>query len=71
MKSILREGDYLISYYDDSDNEVAQQTAPNVALAYDTADMTLADSPQYTSYRIVRCIRNSKYNRWSPNNGRG
>jgi hypothetical protein len=67
MKPILREGDYLISFYDAEDNEVHQQTAPNVATAYDDADMGLADNPAFKSYRIIRCLKNSKYNKWSPN----
>ena len=66
MKPVLREGDYLISYYDGSNDEIAQDIAHNIATAYDAADMALADNPQYKSYRIVRCIKNSKYNKWSP-----
>ena len=65
MKPILREGDYLISFYDKQDNELHQQTAPNLTTAFDDADIGLADNPEYNSYRVVRCLKNSKFNKWA------
>jgi hypothetical protein len=67
MKPIINEGDYLISIFDTKDDEVKQvHIKQGLNYSIDSADELLRNYPIGYSYRIVRCLKNSKYNIHSP-----
>jgi len=67
MKPIIQEGDYVISVFDETDNEIKQILIPQgLSFAVDNANDTLRNYPIGYSYRIMRCLKNSKYDIHSP-----
>jgi len=60
MKPIAKIGDYLISYFDEDDNEVAQEISQEGMLG----SKEIAASKEFASYRIAKIVANSKYDAW-------
>lgn len=67
MKPIINEGDYVISIFNESDDEVKQvRTNQGIISATKDSDDLLRNYPVGYSYRIMRCLKNSKYDIHSP-----
>jgi hypothetical protein len=67
MKPIINEGDYVISLFDDKDDEVKQiHITQGMMFAIEQAKELLRNYPVGYSYRVMRCLKNSKYNIHSP-----
>jgi hypothetical protein len=63
MKPIIAEGDYVISLFDDKDDEIKQvHVKQGLNFSVNQADEMLRNYPVGYSYRIMRCLKNSKYN---------
>lgn len=65
-KPIIHEGDYLITYHNESDNEISQSVAKSLHSARSKAKQERKLNPDIHSHRILRCLDNSKYNKWTP-----
>ena len=67
MKPIINEGDYLVSIFDTNDDEVKQvHITQSLVYSIDSAEELLRNYPVGYSYRVMRCLKNSKYNIHSP-----
>ena len=67
MKPIINEGDYLVSIFDTNDDEVKQvHIKQGLNHSLDFAEELLRNYPLNYSYRVMRCLKNSKYNIHSP-----
>ena len=67
MKPIINEGDYAISLFDDKDDEVKQiHITQGMMVAIEQAKELLRNYPAGYSYRVMRCLKNSKYNIHAP-----
>ena len=67
MKPIVHEGDYVISLFDETDNEIKQiNVKESMLTAIESGKEMLRNRPAGYSYRVMRCIKNSKYSIHSP-----
>ena len=67
MKPIITEGDYVLSLFDATDNEIEQvHVKESMIRAIELGKEAMRVLPQVSSYRVMRCIKNSKYNIHSP-----
>ena len=67
MKPIIPEGDYVISIFDTKDDEVKQiHVAQGLNFSVNRAEDILRNYPIGFSYRVMRCLKNSRYNIHSP-----
>ena len=63
MKPIINEGDYLISIFNEQDDEVEQiHITQGLNRAVEITNQVVRNYPAGYSYRIMRCLKNSKYN---------
>ena len=67
MKPIAKPGDYLISYFDELDDEMWQELVDDDGLfrCREVANQKIKAIPTLKSYRICKVVDNSKYNTWS------
>jgi hypothetical protein len=67
MKPIITEGDYVLSLFDATDNEIEQvHVKESMIRAIELGKEAMRVLPHVHSYRVMRCIKNSKYNIHSP-----
>lgn len=64
VKPVLLEGDYQISFYDADDDLITVVKGSSLTESIEIGDELLRSREGYVSYRVDRCIVNSKYNRW-------
>ncbi len=67
MKPIISEGDYVLSLFDENDNEIEQvHITEGLTRSIEMGKEALEIYPDVHSYRVMRCLKNSKYNIHSP-----
>lgn len=67
MKPIVNEGDYLVSIFNTEDDEIKQiHVKQGLNFSVAVSEEMIRHYPAGYSYRVMRCLKNSKYNIHSP-----